>query len=110
MATARRTSTGYLFTRAFSAAITAPLFFVSAAHAVCVVDEQGANDQPGQKGLTQFYTINSSPILGDDITWNWDDIQFSSSASTNDIEDGCALYDTDNDGKHRLLTRSSRPS
>jgi len=68
----------------------------SAAQAGCVQDAQGANDEPGQKDLTKF--CKDAPVgTTQQVSWNWDDIQFSS-ASSNNSEDGCALYDTDGDG------------
>ncbi|MGZ4493255.1 MAG: DUF7927 domain-containing protein [Nocardioides sp.] len=56
------------------------------------VDEQGANDEPGQKDLTRLWAY--SPSGGSQkIGWNWDDIAWS---GTN-TGDACALFDTDQD-------------
>jgi len=88
---------------AFGLAIAALLASGSSAQAACQTDidcantPNCANDQPGQKDLTQFCTNSSDPLLGDDLSWNWDDTAFTSNNSNN-TEDGCALYDTDGDG------------
>src|SRR5438128_653815 len=61
----------------------------------CTSDLMGANDQPGQKDLTQFCIdpIGSGPFHFV-VSWNWDDIAFSG----NNSGDACALFDTDEDG------------
>ena len=61
-----------------------------------VPDENGANDEPGQKDLTQLtidYTGLTATPKYVDVTWNWDEIAWSG-ANTGDA---CALFDTDND-------------
>ena len=59
----------------------------------CVVDQQGANDEPGQKDLT---TMCESAGAFDtvQISWNWDDTAWT---GTN-TGDACSLFDTDGDG------------
>jgi len=59
---------------------------------VVVVDDQGPDDEPGQKDLSQLtveYTLGLLTFSG----WNWDDTS-SSGANT---RDACTLFDTDND-------------
>jgi prealbumin domain-containing protein len=56
-------------------------------------DVQGANDQPGQKDLTAHATYLTLNDLY--VGWKWDDTGLS---GTN-TGDGCALFDTDGDGK-----------
>jgi uncharacterized repeat protein (TIGR01451 family) len=59
----------------------------------CTPDAQGADDQPGQKDLTQMCVKSAnSTDLG--ISWNWDDTSFSG----NNTGDACSLYDTNGDG------------
>src|SRR5262245_52311072 len=59
-----------------------------------VIDQAGANDEPGQKDLTsmgRFDDANGTP--GDpsddvlDIFWNWDDVGFSGQSG-----DACAQF------------------
>ena len=54
-------------------------------------DDQGANDEPGQKDLT----AQSSASDGGDFftSWKWDDLEWSG----NNTGDGCSLLDTDDD-------------
>jgi hypothetical protein len=60
-----------------------------------VQDEQGANDEPGQKDLTADATAIDS-VTGDYFTaWKWDDLSWSG----NNTGDACSLFDTDADGK-----------
>ena len=57
-----------------------------------VVDDQGPDDEPGQKDLSQLtveYTFGILTFTG----WNWDDTA-TSGANT---RDACTLFDTDND-------------
>ena len=58
------------------------------------VDDQGADDFPGQKDLN-FFTFDFSGGNSVAITWGWDDTSWSGSNSG----DACALIDTDADGK-----------
>jgi uncharacterized repeat protein (TIGR01451 family) len=61
-----------------------------------VVDDAGANDEPGQKDLTLLQVDDSqtgSGVLL--VNWNWD----ITGLTGNNSADGCALFDTDQDGK-----------
>ena len=60
----------------------------------CIIDTDGANDEPGQKDLTQLCreTTAIDPV---EITWNWDITNLGGLGNT---ADACALFDTDNDG------------
>lgn len=60
----------------------------------CVSDSDGANDEPGQKDLTQFCQDGTAvnPLI---VSWNWDTIDM---GNGNNSADGCSLFDTDNDG------------
>ncbi|HSJ22130.1 MAG TPA: hypothetical protein VK964_16295, partial [Nocardioidaceae bacterium] len=55
-------------------------------------DEQGANDEPGQKDLTKLFLW---PLSGSTLKvgWNWDDTAWSG----NNTGDACALFDVDDD-------------
>ena len=54
----------------------------------CSIDAQGANDEPGQKDLTQFC---DNGISGGNlsISWSWDEVAWSG----NNTGDSCALFD-----------------
>lgn len=55
-------------------------------------DEQGANDEPGQKDLTKLWSW--SPSNGTlKIGWNWDETAWEG----DNTGDACALFDTDDD-------------
>jgi len=57
-------------------------------------DEQGANDQPGQKDLTRHGI--ETPAPGQlSVAWNWD----VTGLSGNNTGDACALFDTNTDSK-----------
>ncbi len=57
-------------------------------------DENGADDQPGQKDLSSHSVANPAP--GDLwVSWKWD----VTSLSGGNTGDGCALFDTDADSK-----------
>ncbi len=61
----------------------------------CVIDLQGANDEPGQKDLNQMCIDETMESEGDlYVTWNWDDIKWTGTNTGN----ACSLFDTDNDG------------
>ncbi|HEY1409539.1 MAG TPA: hypothetical protein VF434_11380, partial [Promineifilum sp.] len=62
---------------------------------VMVVDDAGADDEPGQKDLS-FLTIDYAPVTPGtiDVSWGWDDT-VKSGANTSDA---CTLFDTDMDG------------
>jgi hypothetical protein len=79
-------------------AVFAVLFAISAMPASAmipgfftVVDQQGANDQPNQKDLTQMGRLDTTNYLK--VAWDWDDVDFTSQAG-----DACALFDTNGDG------------
>lgn len=58
-------------------------------------DEEGANDEPGQKDLTRYGVDYSGLPSTVQVSWNWDETGWPG-ANTGDA---CALFDTDNDGK-----------
>lgn len=70
---------------------------IAPAHAAleCTADMQGANDEPGQKDLTEFCRDDDggAPTYDFLVTWNWDD----SAWPGNNTGDACALFDTDGD-------------
>src|SRR5829696_4938886 len=43
----------------------------------CINDTAGANDEPGQKDLTQLCLDNSGLPFTLQVTWNWDEISVS---------------------------------
>ncbi len=57
---------------------------------VCEQDQQGANDQAGQKDLSHMCSDTSSLPSFLNVNWNWDDISWSGG----NTGDGCALFDT----------------
>ncbi len=57
-----------------------------------VIDQNGANDQPGQKDLTQMGREDSDPDFLK-IYWSWDSVDFTSQAG-----DACALFDSNGNG------------
>lgn len=65
----------------------------------CQVDVQGANDQPGQKDLTQFCVDpgDNGPYELHTL-WNWDLVTLPGG----NTGDACTLYDTDADGNANL--------
>src|SRR5215216_5936925 len=81
---------------AFLLALGVAVFTSSGVRAAlnCVDDTAGANDEPGQKDLTQLCVDSSGLPLTLQVTWNWDEI----SVSGNNTLDACSLYDTDGDG------------
>lgn len=71
-----------------SSAIAAPVF-------VFDDDDQGANDEPGQKDLTaQASAVDSVAPNHFFTAWKWDDTAWSG----NNTGDGCSLFDTNQDG------------
>jgi Prealbumin-like fold domain len=58
-------------------------------------DEQGANDQPGQKDLTRHGVDSSNLPTSIGVSWNWD----ITSLSGDNTGDACALFDTDSDAR-----------
>jgi hypothetical protein len=60
-----------------------------------IVDDQGADDEPGQKDLNSL-TVDETAAPGQiAILWNWDDTVWSG----NNTGDACSLFDTDGDGR-----------
>ncbi|HAI95510.1 TPA: hypothetical protein DHW62_01320 [candidate division WWE3 bacterium] len=59
----------------------------------CQNDEQGVNDEPGQKDLTKMCldTASTNPL---NILWDWDDTAWPGG----NTGDACSLFDTDADG------------
>ena len=58
------------------------------------VDDQGPDDEPGQKDLNQMSSELGSAALA--LTWNWDDTDFGNLGGN--TGDACALVDTEPDG------------
>ncbi len=71
------------------------LIGVAAAAPITVVDDNGADDEPGQKDLNSL-SVDYNPGSAFDIaiTWHWDDTAWSGQNSG----DAQALFDTDGDG------------
>src|SRR5215208_5075582 len=61
----------------------------------CTPDTAGANDEPGQKDLTQLCVDMAGLPLTLQVTWNWDEISVTGANTL----DACSLYDKDSDGK-----------
>ncbi len=57
-----------------------------------VIDQNGANDEPGQKDLTQMGREDNDPDFLK-IYWSWDSVDFTSQAG-----DACALFDSNGNG------------
>jgi hypothetical protein len=57
--------------------------------AIMVVDDQGADDYPGQKDLN-FLTVDYAVVGKVTVTWGWDDTAWSG----NNTGDACVLFDT----------------
>jgi len=75
----------------------------------CRVDTRGADDEVGQKDLSEFCVNRNSSCAGTIFTWQWDDTAWS---GTN-TGDACALYDTDGDGfanRALCVTVAGRPA
>ena len=61
----------------------------------CSIDQQGTDDVPGQKDLTEFCQVDGDGIPHDThVSWNLDDTFWSG----NNEGEACALYDTDGNG------------
>ncbi len=61
-----------------------------------LTDDQGADDEPGQKDLNYMAT-DYTPSAGNlAVWWGWDDVSFG--ALGGNTGDGCALFDTNTDG------------
>ena len=64
------------------------------------VDDDGANDEPGQKDLTAQSAATDSVAPNHFYTsWKWDELSFSGK----NTGDGCSLFDTDNDTPLRFV-------
>jgi hypothetical protein len=63
-----------------------------AANFTFTVDDQGQNDEPGQKDLTAQSSLNFDGSFY--TAWKWDDIAWNG----NNTGDGCSLFDTNDDG------------
>jgi uncharacterized repeat protein (TIGR01451 family) len=61
---------------------------------VTVIDDDGPDDEPGQKDLNQMSSDPGATAVA--ITWNWDDTDFGNLGGN--TGDACALVDTDFDG------------
>src|SRR5262245_20554120 len=57
-----------------------------------VIDQGGANDQPGQKDLTRLGRNDQDPDYYN-LYWSWDETDFHGQRG-----DACALFDSDGDG------------
>src|SRR5947199_7462419 len=83
--------------RLFVAGLLLALLAAAPARAACVTDELGADDQPGQKDLTEFCapgpTCSSSSTTAS-LRWQLDDLNWSG----NNTGDSCALIDTTPNG------------
>ncbi|MFN8467092.1 MAG: hypothetical protein U0X20_16170 [Caldilineaceae bacterium] len=80
----------FLFPLVLLAATTHP----ARAADVCTTDTAGANDEPGQKDLTQFCSDDAGLPSVLAVKWQWDQTGWSGS----NTGDACALFDTDGDG------------
>src|SRR6266581_4619536 len=60
-----------------------------------VIDQQGSNDQPGQKDLTRLGRDNTDPNYFS-LYWSWDETGVW--ASNGNTGDACAIFDSDGDG------------
>lgn len=77
-----------------SGALVAETTFTDAPISGTSVDSAGANDEPGQKDLTQM-SVDYSGLPSDfDLTWNWDELRWTG----NNTGDACALFDTNGNG------------
>lgn len=81
-------------TAAFAAVVFAPSVSAARTTVQVTVDQQGANDEPGQKDLTRFTTDDAAPAGTLVVSFNHDETGFSG----NNTGDGCFLFDTDSDG------------
>jgi len=81
--------------RLFVAGLLLALLAAAPARAVCVTDQRGADDQPGQKDLNEWCepgpTCSSATVS---ISWQFDDVNWTGS----NTGDSCALIDTNRDG------------
>ncbi len=91
----RRTVVGLLALLGLALALVLGAASPAVALPVTVIDDAGPNDEPGQKDLNSL-TVDTAPPGGADLTvaWTWDDTSFNGANTA----DGCALFDSDNDG------------
>jgi uncharacterized cupredoxin-like copper-binding protein len=61
---------------------------------ITVIDDNGPDDQPGQKDLSKMSSDLGATAIA--ITWNWDDTDFGNLGGN--TGDACSLIDTDSDG------------
>jgi hypothetical protein len=76
------------------AAAAAPALNTDAATYSIAEDQDGRNDEPGQKDLTLQGTNSSNLPTAINVLWNWDE----TSVGGGNTLDGCTLFDTDGDG------------
>ena len=81
-----------LWLAAILGAVVVP--YAAMAAPIVQVDEQGPNDEPGQKDLTLHSVDNDGLPSSIEVSWNWD----ATGWSGKNTGDACALFDTDNDG------------
>ncbi|MDH3426962.1 MAG: hypothetical protein OEM23_00875 [Gemmatimonadota bacterium] len=65
---------------------------------ITLVDEQGPNDEPGQKDISKLasdFGVFGAVSGQIHVNWNWDEVTGFAGANTGDA---CALLDTDGDG------------
>jgi len=65
---------------------------------IAIVDEQGPNDEPGQKDISKLesdFGVFGAVPGQIHVNWNWDEVTGFAGANTGDA---CALFDTDGDG------------
>jgi len=83
--------------RLFVAGLLLALLAAAPARAVCITDQRGADDQPGQKDLNEWCepgpTCSASSATAS-LRWQLDDVTWSG----NNTGDSCALIDTNRDG------------
>lgn len=76
------------------AAAAAPAINTTAADYSIIADQDGRNDEPGQKDLTLQGTDTGDLPTEINVLWNWDETSVGGGNSL----DGCALFDSDGDG------------
>jgi hypothetical protein len=76
------------------AAVTSVSAAVPADFGAFTPDDEGANDEPGQKDLTAQDSVFESGTNDFYSAWKWDDTSWSG----NNTGDACSLFDTDDDG------------
>ncbi|MDQ2973053.1 MAG: hypothetical protein M3Q79_01050 [bacterium] len=92
-----RTSRVFVVLALVSAQLVPGMFLapqIANAAPVCINDQQGANDEPGQKDLTRLCKDTAGLPTSQVVSWNFDDTGWSG-ANTGDA---CSLFDSDGDG------------